>query len=228
MDYYANLQAEAAKTVEPLAVRARTLQKRRQIIEDRIRDTREDIDRKAAALDKHRSRAGDRLSKSSSAFSEWQGRLRRLTREHETAREALAFLESDLDPASARELSDARKEIRLALERIATAAKAACELKMGELLARVVEERDGFTDALGRICRDFGAATTAPGPVAASDRLGEVKRRIFGPRWVTFTDKPPVRAAAAAEAATAAPVRAEPERVPQKVAEVPQSASEGP
>lgn len=35
-------------------------------------------------------------------------------------------------------------------------------------------------------------------PVAANDRLGEVKRRSTGPRWVTFTDKPPATKAPAA------------------------------
>ncbi len=196
MDYYETFKAEAETLVAPLAVKVRTLAKRRETCQSRIRDTRQDLERRTAALASHRARAGERLSKSSSSFAEWQGRLRRLGREHESTQEALALLESELDPATERELTEARKNLQQALDALRNAAKVPCEAKMGALLASIVAEHDAYLAAWSQVYRDFGASFGRGGrgirPVARSTRLGTVAGRSDKPRWVTFTDKPAV------------------------------------
>jgi len=233
MDYRKQFHDEAEKTAKPLAGRVRALEKQRVVIGERVRDTRTDIDRKAKALDTHRETAGEKLTISSSAFNEWQGRLRRLTREHETAREALALLEKDIGPKVAKDLAEARQKLQRGLDAFYNAAKVECEERMAVLLAAVVDERDDFLSAWGQVYADFGASLKhgrGDAPVAASDRVDKAYRpHLTGPRCVTFTNKRPVAPEVATpqpEAPTAAPRAAEPEKAPG-VAEAPRDVPAG-
>ena len=198
MNQYQTFKAEAEKTVKPLAARVRTLEKQRVAVQERIVGTREDVDRKAAALAAHREAAGESLTKSTSAFNEWQGRLRRLEREHGTGCEALALLERDIRAQTDRELEAARQKRQQALDALYNAAKPACEERMAALLAAVVDERDAFVDAWAQVYQHFGThlahllGGSSQAPVAMSDRLDKIRHPITGKPWVTFKNPPPV------------------------------------
>jgi len=196
MDLYKQFHDEA-KGIKPLADRVRTLEQQYVSVRERIRDTVEDVDRKAEGLAAHRDRAGESLTKSTSAFSEWQGRLRRLEREHGTACEALALLERDIGPKIVRDLADARQKRDTALDRVYNAAKPACEAKMDALLADVVDERDAFVEAWQKVYHDFGThlghllGGSRQAPVAQSVRLHRMYHRNTGTWQLRFTNKPP-------------------------------------
>lgn len=220
MDYYTKCQAQASKTLKPLLVRMKTAEKQVAVVQDRVAGAKEEIARKTNALTTHRAAAGDRLIASSSAFSEWQGRLRRLQREHDTAQEALDLLERDLGPAASRGLAAAWKEVADALDALRIGAKAPCEARMDDLLAAVIAERDGYLSAWSQVYREFGVQFNRKkggDPVATSTRLNDVTHFSGGKVFLTFTDKPPVPAEAAASAG------AEPEKA-SGVAEAPQDA----
>jgi len=215
MDYYQTMTQKAAEGVTSLAAEARKAEKALAAVDDRIEHARQDVERRKAALDRHRGRSTEKLAKSTSAFQEWQGRLRRLEREKHSAEEALALLTSDVKPQAAAARDAARKALRQALAAAAREVKVeTCEPAMAEHFDAAVAEHDGFLAARARLFREHDVSPPSGGaPVARCARLDakSLHRRLTGAPWLEFTSKPPPKPKpkpdvqqAAATAATAA------------------------
>jgi len=208
MNRYETLKAATAETIEPLARTVQTLEKRLATIGGRIADTRVEVERKEKALADHRETAGEKLSASTSDFSAWQGRLRRLTREHETLVEALALLENDLRPMTLQKLADARAALGKALNTLRGAAKPEAEKKLAVLLDALIAEHDAHLAAWTRLYREHGASYSPVlglDPTARSTRLDKVAHTPTGRRWLTFFPPPVVEAPPVAVAPAAVP-----------------------
>ena len=186
----------ASKALPALAEKVRKLEKQRAAVLDRLQNERDDLDRAARNITAHKEVAGERLASSTSAYKEWQGKLRRLTLELETAREALALLEGETRPAVEKELWETREKLLQALRTLCLAARPSCEARMAELLNAVVAEHDSFLDACVRLHEDHGCAFTPPpryeGPRVEHARLDHIgKHRLTSPApFLAFTPPP--------------------------------------
>lgn len=208
MTDYESLKAETAEVVEPLARTVQTLEKRLSTIGARIADTRVEVERKEKVLADHRETAGEKLSASTSDFSEWQGRLRRLDRERGTLVEALALLERDLRPTTMQKLTDARAELERTLGRLRGEAKAPCEARLTVLLAAVIAEHDAITSAWARLYREHGASMSPHlglEPHAVSPRLKRIGGTLTGPAWIELHPAPVVETPLVVKAPAAVP-----------------------
>lgn len=237
MDFRKMFQAAAEETVAPLAVRVRKLEKQHVAVQECIRDAADDADRKGRALAAHKEATGEKLAKSSSAFGEWQGRLRRLSREHETACEALAVLERNVESRPDQELG---RELRRAVVALAAAVRLDCERVMGEHIGAAVDERAAFLAAGQEFFEGLGVRWTGE---SADHELIYPQPQIYRPRNAAYLTavglaediaekqrvppsmRPPEAATPQQQRPTAAPRAAESEKAPG-VAEVPQRAPE--
>jgi len=197
MTYLEKLKTEAeSKALPALAEKMRKLEKQRAAVEDRIKNERENLALAEATLADFKGRAAEQLAKSTSAYAEFQGRLRRLKLEAETAKEALALLDAETRPAVEKELRETREKLLQALRTLCLAARPSCEARMAELLNSVVAEHDGFLDACVRLHEDHGCAFTPPpryeGPRVEHARLDHIgKHRLTSPApFLAFTPPP--------------------------------------
>ena len=123
MDYATTLKTAAEQTIPPLAAKAAKLEKQRAAVADRIKNERDDLTRIHANIADHKGRAAEQLAKSTSAYQEFQGRLRRLILQCETAREALALLDTETRPAIERDLKAAKTELHRAVVSVVAAVR---------------------------------------------------------------------------------------------------------
>ena len=205
---YATMLAEraASKALPALAEKVRKLEKQRAAVLDRLQNERDDLDRAARNITAHKEVAGERLASSTSDYKAWQGKLRRLTLELETAREALALLEGETRPAVEKELWETRGKLSQALDALCLAARPAAEARMAELLGAVVSEHDEFLGGCARLFLDHGLVFTPPprysGPRCEHPRLDHIgKHRLTSAApFLAFT-VPPAPATPAPQAA---------------------------
>ena len=97
-DYQTMMRDAAGPTAGPLKEAVEKADAALANIRERITATEADIARKETALAKHRDASTEKLAKSTSAFNEWQGRLRRIERELASAKEALDLLRREVEP----------------------------------------------------------------------------------------------------------------------------------
>ena len=206
MTYLENLKLEAAKTVEGLAANVVELEKQVVKIEDRILYARDDLARIDGTIADFKAKSAEKLTASTSAYAEWQGRLRRLTQEWNSAKEALALLEAQIAPKTKAARGVARKELSQALTGLCLAGRPRCSARMAELLDVVVGEHDAYLAACERLHQDYGLTFTPPdfdhGVVVEHARLSHVRKHLLTSpmHYLAFTDPP-----APAEAVQAAP-----------------------
>jgi len=193
MDYDAILN-EVAATADPLFAEVEKLRKQQAKFEEQIATTQQDADRKTQALARHRERAGDKLTESTSAFSEWQGRLRRLTRELDSAEEARRLMQDALLPGTKKKLAAARIALQRALNAHVKHVREAAEDHLRGMMEAVAAERDAFAASRDALYRRFNASSDDEEPRVFCPRLNIVEgvhKTLLGPPWLTFA--PPVK-----------------------------------
>lgn len=176
-DYATKFQAAGAE-LEALAERVTEQTERRAAVADRLGNARRDVARADAALAKHKATAVDKLAASTTAYERFQGRLRRLTRERESAADALALLESDTAARVERDLAAAKDALRSALKEVAAGVRADCEATIRRHFIEALDERDAFAAAGQDFFRGFGPARPPLKPARTpSLKVIERKRR---------------------------------------------------
>ena len=209
MDYLATLKIEAeSKALPALAERVRKLQKQRAAVLDRLQNERENLARTEEHIASFKGQAAEKLARGTSAYQEFQGRLRRLKLEAETAKEALALLDAETRPAVEKELWETRGKLSQALDALCLAARPAAEARMAELVDAVVAEHDAFLAACASLHLDHGCVFVPPsfdpGPTATHPRLARCVKRTLTASAKSLSFVPPP----ATPAPQAAPVDA--------------------
>jgi len=194
---YETLLKRAAARADDLAGEARKAAEAVRQVRERIGETEEDITRREKALAKHHARGAEKLTKSTSDFLAWQGRIRRLGREQVSAEEALTLLRDEVLPQAVEALGEAQKKLRRCLIDASAAVKGEAEARMNEHFAAAVAEHDAFCEARARVFAEYGqTAPRGDRPVVVSDRLARdsIHKTATGVPWLTVT--PPKPAAA--------------------------------
>jgi len=192
-NYLEMMQDTAGPTAGPLKEEVEKCEKALAEVKERIAATEKDIERKTAALERHRASSTEKLASSTSAFQEWQGRLRRIERELGSAREALDLLRREVEPKARADREAARKGLRGALTAACHKARGEAERLMGQAFGDAVVEHDGFFAARAALFREYEVSTARDEPpVIRSDRLGghALHKKLTGPNWLTLTPPP--------------------------------------
>ncbi len=168
-DYATRLQSAAAEKVAPLAEKVKRLSRDLAKIDDRMKAARDDLARADEAISGHKGRAVEKLTSSTSAYHEWQGRLRRLMLEKDSQIEALALMQTEIRPQAARDLDAARAELRRAVLDVTAGAKREAEKKMAECVGMAVDVRAAYLDAARQFFADYNQGWT--GESSDHDRL---------------------------------------------------------
>jgi len=193
-NYLEMMQDTAGPTAGPLKKQVETADAALAAVQERITATAQDVQRKEAALERHRESSTEKLASSTSAFSEWQGRLRRIERELGSAREALALLRSEVEPRAVADRDEARKALRKTLVAACHRARAEAERLMSQALADAVSEHDAYLDARAALFREYGVSTSRDEPpVARNARLGgaKIRKPVTGPASLVLAPPKP-------------------------------------
>jgi len=192
-DYQTMMRDAAGPTAGPLKEEVEKCEKALAEVKERIAATEKDIGRKQDALERHRASSTEKLASSTSAFQEWQGRLRRIERELASAKEALDLLRREVEPKARQDREAARKGLRGALVVACHKARAEAERLMGQAFADAVAEHDEFLAARADLFHEFDVSPERDDPpVIRSDRLGghALHKKLTGPNWLTLTPPP--------------------------------------
>ena len=196
MDYLATMKVEAeSKALPALAETVRKLERQRAAVEDRIKNERENLARTEEHIASFKGQAAEKLARGTSAYREFQGRLRRLKLEAETAKEALALLDAETRPAVEKELWETREKLLQALTALCLAVRPAAEARMAALVDAVVAENDRFLAACANLHLDHGCVFVPPsfdpGPTATHPRLARCEKRTLTASAKSLSFVPP-------------------------------------